>query len=159
MLDRVHKISEVIAAFALVASLVFVGIQISQNTKTTKIATSTATIGNWIDISRDFSLNGEMSELWVRGEDWEALSQIDHQRLVAWLNAAFRSLELSYLHWIDGNLDERLWHGTQSTLQGWIAGVQPRAAWEEMMRDASSPVFATYVDSLIAANEAAQSTT
>jgi hypothetical protein len=123
------------------------------------IATSTATIDNWIDIGRDFSLDGGMAELWARGEDWDALSQIDHQRLNAWLNAAFRSLELSYLHWIDGNLDERLWHGTQSTLKGWIAGVQPRAVWEEFMRDASSPPFATYVDSLIAANEAAQSTT
>jgi hypothetical protein len=159
MLDRVHKISEVIAAFALVASLVFVGIQISQNTKTTKIATSTATIGNWIDISRDFSLNGEMSELWVRGEDWKSLSKVDRYRLVVHINAAFRSLELSYLHWLDGNLDDRLWHGTQSTLQGWLNGAQVLAVWEGIQRTASSAKFAQYVDSLIAENEAAQTST
>lgn len=33
MLDRIHKISEIIAAFAIVGSLIFVGIQVDQNTQ------------------------------------------------------------------------------------------------------------------------------
>ena len=32
MLDRIHKISEIVAAFAIVASLIFVGVQVSQIT-------------------------------------------------------------------------------------------------------------------------------
>jgi hypothetical protein len=32
MLDRIHKISEIVAAAAIVGSLIFVGIQMNQNT-------------------------------------------------------------------------------------------------------------------------------
>jgi hypothetical protein len=158
-LENIYFVAEIVGVIALILSLLFVGLQVRQNTKATKIATSTATIDNWIDISRDFSLNGEMSELWVRGEDWNSLSKVDHYRLFVHINAAFRSLELSYLHWIDGNLDDRLWHGTQSTFQLWINGAQPMAVWKDAQRAASSAEFAQYVDSLIAKNEAAQSTT
>ena len=47
MLDRFHKISEIIAAFALVASLLFVGVQISQNTDATRISNAQAGFQTW----------------------------------------------------------------------------------------------------------------
>lgn len=37
MLGRVHKIADIVAAFAVVGSLIFVGIQLQQSTKAMRL--------------------------------------------------------------------------------------------------------------------------
>ena len=63
MLDRFHKISEIIAAFAIVGSLVFVGIQLNQNTSALLVDSQQSAMAAWNDTSLAIATNERLAGL------------------------------------------------------------------------------------------------
>ena len=120
MLDRVHKISEIIASFAIVGSLIFVGIQVSQNTDATKISNAQAALSSWNEVSLASATNDGITQGLFDGMHPELKQYlvIDETqfRTFSWFDAGFKAVEVNYLQWLEGNLSDDLWHGYRASI-------------------------------------------
>jgi hypothetical protein len=120
MLDRIHKISEIIGAVALVASLIFVGVQIGQNTDATRVSNSQAALDSWNEITLAVATNDALIQRQRDGMFPELRDRLPYDleasRMQSWLFAGIKSVESNYLQWLEGNLSDDLWHGYRSTL-------------------------------------------
>ena len=119
MLDRIHKISEIVGAVALVASLIFVGIQISQNTEATRISNSQNALNSWNDITLAMTTDDALQRRQYDGTYPELREKFAYDpalaRMQSWLFAGVKAVESNYLQWLQGNLSDDLWHGYRST--------------------------------------------
>jgi hypothetical protein len=122
MLDRFHKVSEIIAAFAIVGSLVFVGLQVSQNTGALKMSAAQTSATNWQNISLALATDATLSEAWL--EKSGGRMTVSEMRLFNLISATLKSMDLNYLLWLDGNLSDDIWLPLRATLVAQVS-VQP----------------------------------
>jgi hypothetical protein len=122
MLDRIHKISEIVAAFAIVGSLIFVGVQVSQNTGALKTNAAQTSATNWQNLSLVLATDITLAEAWI--EKSGSGMSVSDMRLFNLISATLKSMELNYLLWLDGNLSDDMWLPLRATLLGQV-NVQP----------------------------------
>ena len=152
MLDRIHKISEIVGAIALVASLIFVGIQISQNTEATRISNSQNALNSWNDITLAITTDDALQRRQYEGTypELRALFEYDPDlaRMQSWLFAGVKAVESNYLQWLQGNLSDDLWHGYRSTFVTLLASSQDMAIYWENNGHTHSEPFRNLVSEL-----------
>ena len=92
-LSKVHQIGELIAAVAVVISLVFVGYEVQQNSQAqTGIATE-AVVRDFVVAIRTLSEDAEMACIYSIGaQDYEPLSGSERLRLSAYLLGIYYAL-------------------------------------------------------------------
>lgn len=103
------SIAEIGSALAVVASLLYVGYEIQQNTKVSFASNRQAVATRAQDLalfSADIDINRLISG--PDGDDVE-LSERDANNLTAYVGALLRSSEEAYLLYRDGLLDEEYW--------------------------------------------------
>ncbi len=136
-------------------SLVFVGLEVRQNTAATRSATQQAVYEGDQQSNLNVMNNGRLRDLLVLttdDPDWAATAPRDSDYLLLhrfYLNR-FNNLENAYFHFLEGTLDPRMWAGQA----GWIrltAG-QPlmRHFWADL-EEAFMAEFREYMDSALAA--------
>ena len=146
-LQDIYFIAEIIAAFAVIASLVFVGMQLRQNTGTMKATAGNQSVENWLLLGREVPLNGEFAEIFDRGTlNFPGdLSALEQRRLLLWFLTNLKSAELSYLHWLDGSLDDRLWQGIDQGLRVLFSFSGIQTIWDSDMVRGISSEYKTYL--------------
>ncbi len=111
---------EFFGAVAVVATLIFVGIQVRQSTAASRLSGSQAAMHSWITVSlatvnseplRRAHYTGLYPELKAAVSDDD-----DYAIMTAFLNAGIKAVESNYLQWRAGNLSDELWHGYRATL-------------------------------------------
>lgn len=100
-------IAEVLSAAAIVASLIFVGLQIQQNNRISQVDAYQARIDSITVNLRQLGLSSELSEISVRymAEGIGALSQVEIFRLSGWQRATLRNMESAYYRYQQGFLE------------------------------------------------------
>lgn len=90
-LEDIYYIGQTVAVFAVVVSLLFVGVQIRQNTRATRAASHGGVSAALNEINRMFVENADVTRLWLAGlADRRALSNEERWR--------FDSLARAYMH-------------------------------------------------------------
>ena len=140
MLDRIHKISEIVGAVALVASLVFVGIQVNQNTSAIRDNALQVNSASFQDITLAMAQNRSLASAWVKSVDVPGspvsplfldpavqaqMASGEFGQVSAYASANLKSMETNFLMWQAGNLPENVW---QAMREGFVFQVmiQPR---------------------------------
>lgn len=108
-LNKIVAISEIVAALAVVISLVYIGAQINQNTK----ATQANTAQSLYEMHRDRIImimgNRELVELKIRSLDPVAeLNEADSLQLILDLNLHINLLEAAYTNRENGTLEPEM---------------------------------------------------
>jgi hypothetical protein len=148
MLDRIHKISEIFAAFAIVGSLIFVGVQVNQNTSALRNSATQANADSWQNIALSMANNTKLAEIWaatiITPENFEGQPSPDLVQISAFITANVKSMEANYHQWLNGNLSDELFFAARS---GFVfqLGVQPL-----MEQFLTSPGTGAYTDSFMA---------
>lgn len=151
MLDRVHKIAEIISAFAIVGSLIFVGIQLLQNTNAVEVSNAQAGINSWNVLSLAIVTDDELMQAHIDAaypEYRESDVDVNARRMQFFARATLRTVETLYLQWREGNLPDQLWTGYRHAL---IASFNFNRVYSEVwlnFRPGVSPEFRAYVDGL-----------
>jgi len=102
-LEAIYYIGQTIAVLAIVISLIFVGVQIRQNTAQTKADAAEAAHRSFLDWY--YNQTPEMAAVFVKAnEDFESLSTED--RLVTFTIAMpmLMNLQEAHIKWIEGTL-------------------------------------------------------
>jgi hypothetical protein len=156
MLDRVHKISEIVAAFALVASLVFVGVQISQNTSTMRTESHQTAVNVWANLATPLITDERLAALYS-DDLYAELSPTglgsDELSLSAYVQNTFFVIESHYLRWLDGDLPDEVWSGFRTGLFETMVQLKSGMVYWTYNHDNHSTAFQKLVDKLIPAAE------
>ena len=147
-MDREQRrdLFEAVGLAAIVASLVFLALEIRQNTNALFAE------------SRQSVLNAAQTELLVLTEnpdlilavlDDDPLTEGEQVKLSAWLTAAMRAREFSWLQYRDGIIDEAQWD-TEVVVILWILDTpRTRDWWENIGQFSYSAGFVEFVGELL----------
>ena len=90
-LEEIYYISQIVAVIGIFGSLVFVGVQIRQNTRATRAASHNAVSNSLNEINRMFAENADLTKIWLSGlADRQALNPEERWR--------FDSMSRAYMH-------------------------------------------------------------
>ena len=147
--EAIGAIGEIAAAAAVVASLVFVGWQMLQNTDALRTSTSQSHAELYSSLATLISENGEIATIYLAGiSDLSDLNDVDRVRFISLMSAIFRFYETSYVQHSRHKLDQELWDNIEKQLRDMVAAPGVRSWWE-MRRHWHSPQFCSLVESLI----------
>lgn len=110
-LEQLALVSQVISAFAVVASLVFVGFQLKNATAAIRASSSQAHSALYTDLVRSIIDSAGFADIWNRAiHEPKALKDDEWVRFVAYSSALFRLYESSRVQWLNNRLDDEHWH-------------------------------------------------
>ena len=138
------SVAEIIGALAIVISLVFVGLQIRENTRATQNATFQRSVGYEIEILQSLASSSPEAREQYRGRMGlePAASDAPGQNLFA---ASIRLWEDMYLQHEAGSLADWAWASREPVIRSFVLG--PGAA-QMLQNDSLTEGFAAYVRSI-----------
>ena len=107
-LEQASFIAEVISGIAVIASLIYVGLQIRQNTTATQAAGRQAYVDSMNDYVGLINSSPNLADILHRGAN--GLSNLKNGEVIqfgAWLDQNFITFETFYFQWKAGVLDTR----------------------------------------------------
>jgi hypothetical protein len=147
-LEQASFIAQIVSAIAVIASLIFVGIQLRRATSAIRASSSQAHSSMYTDLVQSIIDNADFARTWSVGlGDPKALSESEWVRFVAYASALFRLYESSRVQWLNSRLDEEHWHTIerQAADFGHLPGLQ--LAWD-LRGHWFSPEFRAWFDGL-----------
>ena len=147
--EAIAAIGELIGAVAVVASLVFVGWQLLQNTEALRTSTSQSHGELYVSIANKMAGDRDLATLYLAGlADISSLDPPDRIRVMGFISSLFRYYEMSFVHHQKGKLDEELWTSIAHQLED-MAMSPGVHSWWKLRQHWHSRAFPGFFDSLI----------
>ena len=133
-LQEIYLLAEIVAAFSVVASLLFVGIQMQQNTRAMRIAAGQGMVAAWGASNRDIVNDPSMAEILapLMAGSSDLPTGADGLRLMMWSQNIIREGEMNYYNWVNGNLDTHHWEQVKSNAVWLLSTPAGRAMWKQL---------------------------
>ena len=110
-LEQASSLAQIISALAVIASLIFVGLQVRQNTNAVRAASSQAHSTMYHSITDNLVNQGDFAQIWWKGvENLEDLQEGEIVRFLSFNSSIFRFFESSRVQWLRGQMDDEHWH-------------------------------------------------
>ena len=127
---RFRGIIEISSALAVVLGLVFVGLELRQNTATIGAQAIFELNASSNEAFREVSQDPELADLLSRGyADPQALSSNERDRFNYWLRAVFNANEAAYLYYKKGLIEEGDFAGWRGALCSLLERKGARQFW------------------------------
>ena len=147
---KYKNVVELLGMAAVVASLIFVGLEVRQNASATRGATQQQLSAAARESALSF-VDPDIVELVIRGgtpDGWAGLTEVEQFRVRQLTMVAFRMWEDAYYQFSIGNLDADLWAGWEAGLSEALAAHYARDFWSRQ-DNRYHEGFRSLVDSLI----------
>jgi len=150
--DAIGAVAELVGAIGVIASLVYLGVQIRQNTRSTNAAAFHDLNSSLSQMSATLVANRDAARLFRVGmQDLNALEPDEVVQFFNLLNFNFRHLESAYVQYKQGIREERSWVGWQSDIELYGASRSVHVWWS-VRREAYDEDFRAVVDGAISAS-------
>lgn len=150
-LEQASYLSQIIGAAAVLASLIFVGFQIRQNTKSQHVVAVDSLAAAIAAINIPAIESPALGEaLAIAMQDWGAASR--EQRIVAhyFLFSYFKLAENAWYQQRAGALDSLQWTGWDTMMRAYYHTPGVQQTWWPQRRSSYSPSFQAYLASTVA---------
>lgn len=108
--DAIGAVGEIVGAGAVVASLVYLAVQIRTQNKETRLSAMHDISVGFREAILPFSAE-DMSTILVKANaDYDSLSDIEAQRIIVLMGQFFRAWEEAFIQNEEGRLDDRSWN-------------------------------------------------
>ncbi len=142
-------IGELVGGVAVIGSLLYVGIQIRQNTRVVQSTAHHQMLDYTSTISALLIGNPEVADLIQRGrEDPDALNPTEWSRFVEVAFMRFGTWEAAYMGQQNETIDQSLWEAWDATCRYLTAGRGYMRFWSEA-REGHAPAFREYVETAV----------
>ena len=148
--DLAFFVTQIIGAFAVIISLISLGIVIRKSRKQSireSMDLITKERGEFIKV---LATDEDLAEIMTKGlmKD-ENMNAIERFRFASYLYHLFVHLELGYRKWARGNIDDELWVSWVEAIQWWLKKPKVVAWWKYNDIGGFTESFKQYVDKLI----------
>ncbi len=145
-LEDLGNIGEFVGAIGVIASLVYLAVQIRRNSNSVRASTFQEAVRDVAVLSDLLATDADLARIWSNGlRDFDALEREERVRFAAYMLGMFRRLENVLYQTRHGGLDPAYWEGQLSAMQGTLS--QPGvAAWWVRSQGLFSPSFREYVE-------------
>jgi hypothetical protein len=148
-LTEVSQVSQTLGSVAVVASLLFVGFQIRQNTKATRAASHHAVSGELNRLNILWARNGEITRIWLSGLSDRSVSPPEERwRFDSMVRAYLHVCETMYIQADLGAGDFGIVTAEENGIKTVFSSESVREWWEENPFGFSS-AFRDYVGRLV----------
>jgi hypothetical protein len=142
-LEEIYYISQIVAVIAIFASLIFVGVQVRQNSEQIKANTRSIKAAAAFEGTHSWAATNELIAVdWADnllimglstydpGKTWNDFSDVDRSRIAILNRGLFQKLEGLYFLYKYGSLDKAIWETRLSWAAGCIKLPFYREWWE-----------------------------
>jgi hypothetical protein len=148
-LERIANIAEISAAVLVIVSLIYVGIQIRQNTKTVRGSTLQRNTDFWGTLFLRLA-EPEVVRAYGAGLAGQPdIRPVHYTQFFFICRAMFLGLENQYYQFRQGILDDATYLGYERSIQTQLLAFPGFRIWWQQSRSVFSPVFVTHIDSMI----------
>lgn len=146
--EALVAVAEITGAVGVIASLVYVGIQVRQNTRWLRSSVIESAGLRSSEMARNVAIDPELSSLVRAAMSGAAgLNEEERWRFRLYLHSAIRNYEISYSHHRDGLLSTEHFAGLRENLRVWV-GSPLFETWWETSEQMFEPGFAALVNEL-----------
>ena len=147
------SLGELIAAIATVATLIYLALQIRQNTRATQTSSFHAIYDSMNHVNIAVIQNDELTRVWLAGaEDRGALNPVELHKFDFMLLSYFHVFETLHYQGRVGTGDRELVHAEERSLRSILAMPGARDWWSANPY-AFGPEFRSYIEGLLDADE------
>lgn len=145
-LEQLAYVAEIIAALAVIASLVYVARELSQTNSMMRVSAANERIQREYELLDSLIADREVAELWCKGDSaFASLDAVDQQRLVFFERRAIILWHHLFQLRQQGLYSDEDWHWNEWIIQHIGLRQAVRAAWTQF-RDSYTQPFRDYID-------------
>ena len=131
-LNDLANMGQVIGAIAVVISLIYVALQIRQNTNAVRSATAQTVHEHFAKWYHLVAADDELAKIVAKGlRDYRSLSEQERVRFVATFSAFLSYSQNAFLKWREGLLASQLWMGWQHVIINLVCAPGGKAFWKD----------------------------
>ena len=146
--SAISATADVLGAAAVVASLLYVAVQIKQSTRQSRLAALQDMVTELGNALQAQAQNRDLAEIVLRGlKDLNSLDPVEKLRFMSHISHILRLYEAVYFHTLEGTLDERVWKGFEAAISDVVSYPGMRAVIETRRAHLSS-AFGGYLTAL-----------
>jgi hypothetical protein len=151
-LGQYASLAQIVAAIGVVASLIYVAIQLRQNTATMHMSASTARVQHDAVLNSKVSDSREFAAIWLKGRDaFECLDEVERIRLIFFNRSAIVQWHYMFRLRAQKLLPDEDWNEMIWCIRHLAAQRQDaHAAWK-ILRDSFGEPFGKFMDTHLAA--------
>ena len=142
------SLGEFVSSLAVLLTLIFLTLQMRQNTKAVKASTAAEMTSQWLTQANSAATSSALDAAFNRVEE-SGSAMVEGGRPVFYFTAALlKTTEFAHYQWKAGNLDEPLWKTHEPAMEGVVATPHFGEIWA-LQKGWYTDEFQAYVSSLI----------
>src|SRR6266550_3609780 len=128
--EMLAAIGQLAAVCVGIPSLIYLAVQIREQTKERRQSAVNALTVQWGDLTRSFHDSAEFCAVYLRGvQSFNDLDAVSKLRFSSFLNRFFKNFQAMYFSYLDGILTASLWGEVERTMSDVIAYPGVRQCW------------------------------
>ena len=145
--DALGAIAETIGAAGVVASLLYLAVQVRASTRASAIESKLASNRVYTDFLGSLIQSPELNRLFVQGRgDLASLSsEDDYYRFSNLALQSFSHFSAMYFQYRQGRLSDSDWFESLAVIRYWLRGAGCRAWWGKLGRKMFGPDFVDFI--------------
>ncbi len=148
--EMLAAVGQLAAVFVGIPSLIYLAVQIREQTKERRQSAVNALTVQWGDLTKALHDSAEFSALYLRAvQSFNDLDAVSKLRFSAFQNRFFKNYQAMYFSYCDGILARPLWGEIERTMTDFLAYPGVRQWWETR-KHWHTEEFARIVDEIIA---------
>jgi len=146
-LEQAYYIAEIIGVLSIVISLVYVAMQIRQNTMAIRSDTAQSVHDTWGNVYGRLSANGELTQLILKGNTGlDSLTDGEKGQYVSFWMQTILSWQNAYYQFTSGTFEGKLWHTMERTLISALLSAPGFREFWEIRKVLFDDDFKKYID-------------
>lgn len=152
-LENMFYVSQTVAAFALVGSLLFLGLEVRHRNLESRYRSSEDSLQKLRDVELHMCGDADRARLWLSGlHDYEGLAPVDKVRFQLTAHMALKANESFFLAYQEGRLTRDLYEPEAQHQADFLAYPGFQTAWD-MRKQYFHEAYRQWVDEMIAATK------
>ena len=143
------SLGEFVSSVAVLFTLIFLTLQMRQNTRAVRTATAAELTSQWLTNATSGATSATLSGAFDRVEGAETLTVEGGRHVFFFMAGLLKTTEFAHYQWTQGNLAEQLWKTHESTMKAMVATPYFEELWATQ-QGWYTDQFRAFIDSLTA---------
>jgi len=144
------NLGEFIGSIVIVATLIYLAIQVRQNTRATRLESSRAITSEFNSFLDMLASNRELADIWYGGlSNYQSLDDTDKMRFTLAVSRVVRTTQEGFMEWREGAMDTEDWQTIAKPFMDLLRYHGFREVWSKRKHHYSND-FQNFVDKVIA---------